>query len=337
MLKLLERFRNFLGEGRFWMLVGLLVTTGIASFALVIVDSERTVNTQTILALGAIVGAAVIIASRLSAAQRIHWAAILAPAVGIIVLSILFYPQYLLASFGAAFGWIIAGSMIFGRRNAPIQYRNAIKAMRKGDYKTAVSAMDELIKEESDNPNHYRLRGRILRLWGKNGRARHDYEAMIKHSTHDGIKAEAYNELSELELQAKNYDKALQAAQKASDLLPDDWVAAYNLGMIQDRLGHSQDVIENLQRALDTKIKDARHRLLIYLWMLRAYSRLGETDKAQSALDSLKQEKDSLAEWQQLLEAEDAGALRTVLSDDVALAEQLIKGDVDVLQIAKVR
>lgn len=333
MLKPLERFRNFLGEGRFWMLVGLLVTTGIASFILALVDYEQTVNTQTILALAAIVGAAIIIGSRLSGAQRIHWAAILAPAVGIVVLGILFFPQYLLAAFGAAFGWVVAGMMIFGRSNAPIQYRNAIKAMRKGDYKTAVSAMDDLIKEESDNPNHYRLRGRILRLWGKSGRARHDYEAMIKHSTHVGIEAEAYNELSELELQAKNYDKALQAAQKASDLLPNDWVAAYNLGMIQDRLGQSEAVIESLQHALAADVKDARHRLLIHLWLARAYAKLGQTDNAETALDKLKQAKSNLLEWDKLLSAEEATVVREMMSADIELARQLIEDEIEVTSL----
>jgi tetratricopeptide (TPR) repeat protein len=209
--------------------------------------------------------------------------------------------------------------------------------MRKGDYKAAVSILDDLIRIETDNPNHYRLRGRILRLWGKTGRARHDYEAMIQYSTNDGIKAEAYNELSELELQAKNYDKALESAQKASDLLPDDWVAAYNLGMIQDRLGQSKATVENLQRALDAKVKDARHRLLIYLWMARAYVRLGDADKATSALENLKKERKSLDEWQHMLDVEEAAALRNVLGEDIELAQNLINGEIDVMQITKVR
>ena len=337
MLKPVERFRNFLGEGRFWMLVGLLITTGIASFVLAIINYEQTITTQTVLALGAIVGTALIIGSRMSGEQRIHWLAILAPSLGMVVLALLFFPQYLLAASGAAAGWVVAGMMIFGRRNAPIQYRDAIKSMRKGDYKAAVTTLDDLIKSEPDNPNHYRLRGRVLRLWGKTGRARHDYEAMIKHATQDGIKAEAYNELSELELQAKNYDKALEAAQKAFNLLPKDWVAAYNLGMIQDRLGQSEAAISSLQHALDAKVKDARHRLLIHLWLARAYSRLGEADKAQAALDNLKKERKSLAEWQQMLAVQEATELRNVLGADVELAQQLVNDEVDVMQMAKAK
>jgi tetratricopeptide (TPR) repeat protein len=337
MLKPLERFRNFLGEGRFWMLVGLLVTTGIASLILAIINYEQTITTQTILALGAIVGTALIIGSRISGEQRIHWLAILAPSLGMVVLALLFFPQYLLAASGAAVGWIVAGMMIFGRRNAPMQYREAIKSMRKGDYKAAVATLDSLIKTEPDNPAHYRLRGRVLRLWGKTGRARHDYEAMIKYSTNDGIKAEAYNELSELELQAKNYEKALESAQNAADLLPNDWVAAYNLGMIQDRLGQAEATVESLQRALDAKVKDARHRLLIHLWMTRAYSRLGESEKAKATLANLKKERKSLDEWHQILEVEEAAELRNVLGEDVALAQKLVDDEIEVMQIAKVK
>jgi tetratricopeptide (TPR) repeat protein len=335
MLKPLEQFRNFLGEGRFWMLVGVLVTTGIASFALAVADYEQTITTQTILALGGISGATAIIGTRLNGEQRRQGLAIIAPAIGIVALGVLFFPQYILAVLGAAAGWVVAGFMIFGRSNAPIQYRDAIKAMRKGDFKTAVATLDELIKVETDNPNHYRLRGRVLRLWGKPGRARHDYEAMLQYSTHDGIQAEAYNEISELELQSKNYEQALEAAQKASDLLPQDWVAAYNLGMIQDRLGQSEAAIASLERALAVKVKDARHHLLIYLWLARANARLGQLDKAKSAVEILKGTKSSLAEWDILLKSEEAVVLRDMLGADIELAQKLIHDEIDVTQLAK--
>lgn len=335
MLKPLERFRIFLGEGRFWMLVGVLVTTGIASFILAIANYEKTITSQTVLALGAITGAAIIVGTRLNGEQRRTWLAILAPAIGIVALGVLFFPQYILAVLGAAAGWVVAGFLIFGRSTAPIQYRDAIKAMRKGDFKTAVTILDELIKVEADNPDHYRLRGRVLRLWGKPGRARHDYEAMLQYSTHDGIKAEAYNELAELELQSRNYDKALEAAQKASDLLPHDWVAAYNLGMIQDRLGQSEAAIVSLECALAARVKDARHRLLIHLWMARAYVRLGQLDKAKSAVEILKGTKGCLDEWDTMLKAEEAAVLRDMLSADIELARKLIHDEIDVAQIAK--
>src|SRR5215204_6338385 len=154
MLKPLERFRNFLGEGRFWMLVGVLVTTGVASFTLAIVNYEQTVTSQTVLALGAISGAAAIIGTRLNGEQRRQGLAIIAPAIGIVALGVLFFPQYVLAVLGAAAGWVVAGFMIFGRSSAPIPYRDAIKAMRKGDYKTAVATLDDLIKVEAGNPHH---------------------------------------------------------------------------------------------------------------------------------------------------------------------------------------
>jgi tetratricopeptide (TPR) repeat protein len=248
----------------------------------------------------------------------------------------MFFPQNQLAFLGAAFGWLLVGLMIFGRSNAPLQYREAIKAMRQQKYKEAVDTLDSLIKEEPDNANHYRLRGRILRLWGKTGRARRDYESMIEYSPNDGLRAEAYNELSELELQAQNYDKALEAAQKAADLLPNDWIAAYNLGMVQDRLGQSKDVIESLQKALDARVKDSRHRLLIYLWMTRAYARLGQEDKAAETIDKLKKEQSGLRDWQQMLSCEEASVLQGIMAADVELAAQLISGNIHTEQLAQV-
>lgn len=57
-------------------------------------------------------------------------------------------------------------------------------------------------------------------------------------------------------------------------------MALYNLGMIEDRLKWSDDVITHLQAALALKVKDPRHLVLIHLYLARAYARNGQ--KAQS-------------------------------------------------------
>lgn len=327
MLKPFERFRNYLGEGRFWFLVGMFIITGLASLVLTFAGGNNPdiVAFQTMLALAFIVGAALIIGSRMNNEQRMTGLAIIAPALGLYMLALLFVPQFQMAALGAAVGWVVVGFLIFGRTRGPRQYREAVKAMRRDDFKSAVAAMDDLIKEEPDEARHYRFRAELLRLWGKLGRARRDYAVMAERSRDDATRAVAYNGLAEVDLQAGNYADALHAAQRAYELAPDEWVAAYNLGMIEDRLGHSERVLESLDDALVKRVTDARHRLLIQLYRIRAHVRLGQEDEAQLLLADLQHEERGLMEWKQVLEDDKAAVLRDVLQADVDAAEALMQ------------
>lgn len=339
-MDIINRFKNWLGTRRFYLLLGMFASTGILSFALFFWDVPEKIAAQNALALASLAGAAWLIMGRFDSEIRRTWTAILLPAFGLVVLGIVIVQQYQLAFLGAAFGWIIVGLLLFGKTQAPMQYRAAIKAMRKNDFKQAVSLMDDLIKLESDTPQHYRFRAELLRLSDKLGRARNDYQKMAKISHDKGDIAQeavAYNGLAEIELQAGNYQTALEAAQKAYELAPQEWVAAYNLGMIQDRMKASEQVIQSLEQALAAKVPDARHRLLIYFYMLRAYSRLKETAKAQDTLQKLQRESKGLKEWELILQDEQATVLRDVLGADIQLASQLINGTADFTLLAKVQ
>ena len=330
----ITRFQNWLGTGRFWLLIGVFATTGILSLALpLIIPAPEVTAIQNALAVGAIIIALALLFQRMDSTQRRMWGAITVPAFGLIVLGFVILQQYQGAFLGFALGWIVVGLLLFGRSQAPTQYRDAIKAMRKGDFKEAVAAMDDLIKQEDDMPNHYRFRAELLRLWGKLGRARRDYEAMLNISDDDGNRAVAYNGLAEVDLQAGKLDTALDAAKKAYDLAPNEWVAAYNLGMIQDRLQQSTQALDSLNKGIKARVPDARHRLLIHLYIARAHARLNQFDEAKSALNDMKSERKGLTEWKGILADEQAAVLRTVLADDVALAEKLINGEVTVEQL----
>jgi tetratricopeptide (TPR) repeat protein len=327
MFNLINRFRSFLGESRFWMLVGLLASTGVASFVLQFVPTANALISQNALALIFLVGSILIIGSRADREQRNTWIAILAPGLGLVVLGVMFFPQAQMAFMGAAFGWVLVGLFIFGRGSAPLQYRTAIKALRRQAYQEAVDAMDDLIRIEPDQPNHYRFRAELLRLWGKLGRARRDYQEMLERSKDDGNRAVAYNGLAEVELQSGNFDEAAQAAEQAYALAPSEWVAAYNLGMIEDRRGNSQRVIESLEVALAAKVPDVRHRLLIHFYLVRAHSRLKDFDRAQAAMQQIEQHRKGLEEWQSILVDEQAKVLREVLAPDIRCIEGLLSGE----------
>lgn len=323
---MLKRFQIFMGPTNFRAFVALFALTGLGSLVLNVIADEFAwvTDVQTFLVVVFLMGAAYLIMSRLPSEERKRWLAIIIPAVLAMILGSIFFPNISGIFVGAAAGWIVAGIFLFNSFGAPQNYKRAIKAMRKQEYDVAVEAMTELIKEEPDRPEHYRFRAELFRLWGKIKLARKDYQKMIEL---DDQSAVAYNGLAEVELQAKNYQKALDAGEKAHELAPDEWVAVYNLGMIEDRLKQSEKVIEHLDEAIELNIPDSRHRLLVHLYRLRAYMRLGDEAAAGEAFDAMKREKVGLEEWQTIMSADEAQALRDVLEEDIDLANQLIDGD----------
>jgi predicted Zn-dependent protease len=104
--------------------------------------------------------------------------------------------------------------------------------------------------------------------------------------------------------------------------------------MIEDRLGASEAVIEHLDRALEIKIDDARHRLLAWLFLARAYARLGDSDAAGNAVARLKKLRGGLNEWQILLQNDQSDTLRAMLESDVQTAQALVDGTLDVKTLA---
>jgi hypothetical protein len=108
----------------------------------------------------------------------------------------------------------------------------------------------------------------------------------------------------------------------------------YNLGMIEDRLSNAVDAAVHLEKAVSLRVPDARHRLLIDLYLARAYARLGEVARAQQAVLDLRKHKAGLDEWDTILKSEQADTLRAVIGDDVVVARELASGSVDVMSLA---
>jgi tetratricopeptide (TPR) repeat protein len=183
--------------------------------------------------------------------------------------------------------------------------------------------MDGVIREEPNVPEHLRFRAEVLRVWGKIDRAKRDYRRMTEIAPESAV---AFNGLAEVCLQAGDYAPAREAAQRAAELAPGEWVALYNLGMIEDRLGNSEAVIDHLTAALALKVPDARHRALIQVYLTRAYARLGRLDEARRAVAALKGLKNGLDEWDTILKSEQAETLRAAIGADVALARALLGG-----------
>ena len=325
---MITRLQIFFGPRRFRVFVALLATTGLASLVLSALGSGSALATalQSVLLLVFALGASVLILGRLPAEERLRWLAIIVPSVlGIIIGSILL-PHLTGLFVGAGLGWIVAGIFIFRDVRGPQNYRAAVKAMRKGDYPSAIAGMTAEIRENPRRPEHYRFRAELHRLAGDLKSARADYQRMAEL---DGQSAVAYNGLAEVELQAGQLDNARNAASMAYALAPDEWVAAYNLGMIEERLGQDDRARAHLSDALGLKIPDSRHRLLVYLYLWRIHRRRTDVESTHEALAALKREKAGLEEWQVIMSADEAQALRDVLSGDIEEARRLIMDEVE--------
>ena len=320
---MIKRLQIFLGPRRFRALVALLGTTGLASLALNALGPGSQVATvaQSILLVVFLVGSSYMILGRLPAEERLRWLAIIVPSVLAIVIGSLILPHLTGLFVGAGLGWIVAGIFIFRDARGPQNYRAAVKAMRKGDYSSAIASMTAEIGEEPTQAEHYRFRAELHRLGGDLMSARADYQRMTELDRQSAV---AYNGLAEVELQAGKLEDARRAALKAHELSPAEWVAAYNLGMIEERLHHDDLAREHLNSALSLDIPDSRHRLLVQLYLWRIYQRRADVERARASLDALKREKAGLEEWQVIMSADEAQALRDVLSDDIEQARRLI-------------
>jgi tetratricopeptide (TPR) repeat protein len=327
---MLKRLTLFLGPARLRTLFLLFAITGLLSLILNAVTGDWVRPVQSGLALIFILGAGWIVWTSLDPFDRGRWLSTLLPAVGAVIIGFLFLPDYALLLIGGAVGWVVASVFLFSP-GGPMQYQQAVKHLRKNEYEEAVKIMDKLVREEPKNPNHYRFRAEILRIWGKLNRAKRDYKTMTELAPDSAV---AFNGLAEVYLQSGEYVEAHNAALKAYQLAPDEWVAAYNLGMIEDRLGESDAAAKHLNESLAAKVPDVRHRLLIYLYLVRAWVRLGDLDRANAELNTLKKQRDGLREWETIFSSDQSETLKQVIEADVRTAEALIRGELTPQQLA---
>ncbi|MBI1279485.1 MAG: tetratricopeptide repeat protein [Anaerolineaceae bacterium] len=325
---MIRRIQIFLGPTFSRILVAWVAITGLASLILnVIVNQYAWVRpVQSLIVIAFLLGLVIIFFIRLSAEERGNWAAIVLPALVAVALGLMLAPQLALLFMGLAVGWIIA-MLLITRNRMPVEYRQAVKFLRKSEYAEAVKVMDKVILADSNHPYHYKFRAEIYRLWGKLKQAARDYQKMTELEPDSPV---GFNGLAEVYLQNHDYDLAEKAAVTAQKLAPDDWVTYYNLGMIEDRLKQSESVVEHLQKALSLKVPDTRHHLLIDFYLLRAYGRLGRMSEANKTLASLKKQTTGLEEWQTILKDDQAATLRQVIGDDLQTVYELLDGDLKV-------
>ncbi len=231
---------------------------------------------------------------------------------------------------GAAAAWAVVVTAIFRSRER-MEYYAAVRHMRWGEFEQAIKVMDTLIDAEPDSLNHRQFRAQLYRLSGDLQRAAADYEWMIGHDLGFVIGSIG---LAEIEMQRGDYDRAREYALTAHER-DRGWMAAYNLGLIEDRQGSAEAAVKVLEAALKSGIPHRHYRLLARLWLARNYHRLGHDEDASKQIMLLRKEKKGLRQWQVILESEQGAVLRDLLEYDVQLAQQLVESQATIEAFSK--
>ncbi|MBZ0309611.1 MAG: hypothetical protein K8I82_26340, partial [Anaerolineae bacterium] len=156
---MIRRLQLFLGPARVRAFILLLGITGLVSLILnsIVKDYDWVTTVQSFLVVVFTIGTAIIFGGRMRPEERLRWLTLLVPAFGAVILGVFFFPNLLLLFMGGACGWVVAGLFIF-RSRSRMEYQQAIKHMRRGEYAAAIEVLDALIEAEPNDTNHYRLR-----------------------------------------------------------------------------------------------------------------------------------------------------------------------------------
>jgi predicted Zn-dependent protease len=320
---MLRRFWAWLGPARSWTLLGLLAATGLISLVLRAVGAAAAwvIPAQNALILAGLLGSVIVVVGRLDPLARRPLLISVGPALAGLALGVLL-PDLLPWFAGAGLGWLFVAQVLL-RRNVRREYQLAIRHLRRSEYDQAIAIMDGLISAEPKDTGHYRFRAELYRLQGNPGQAKQNYQHIVDLEPDSGV---GYNGLAEVYLQEGDFEQALTYARQAYEREPGYWVMPYNLGLIEDRLGLATETVEHLQVARRAGVGDSRHRLLVHLWLARAYARLGQAQDVDEALAALRRERRGFHEWQPIFKSEQAGTLRRVLAADVELAGRILNG-----------
>lgn len=319
----LRELANWLGEWRWRLLVVLFALT--LSLTLLVQFAFGGESWQLTVQLGLVwlflLVLLVVLGSRMQGNSRRSFLVALGPALLLLGIG-LFVPDYALTFAGAAFGWMIAAQIIL-RNRVRMEYQTAVKHLRKNEITQALASMDDLIAAEPHDPNHYRFRAELYRLADRVDRAEADYRKVVT-LTPDA--PAGYIGLAEVAAQQGDFALASRWASQAAEKAPHDWLAAYTLGLVSDRLHEHARAIQHLTRAQQLGLPDSRYRLLTHLWLARNYYGQGQIDDAQREMTAVRQQQAGWRAWQVILESEQAAALRRLLAADVALAGRVIEG-----------
>ncbi|NLX09090.1 MAG: tetratricopeptide repeat protein [Chloroflexi bacterium] len=275
-------------------------------------------------------GVALIFGSRMPAEDRGRFWLAVGPGLVLLGLGVLLPDRALFFS-GAGLGWIVVAQVVL-RPRVRQEYQAAIRHLRRGRLPEAIAVMDEMIAAQPDAPGHHQFRAELCRLADRLEQAVESYRQVIRLAPES---AAGYLGLAEVYAQQGQYAAAREYAVQAFEYDPHDWLTAYNLGMIEDRLGAAEPAIVHLEQASQLGLPHSRYRLLTRLWLARNHYRQGQLKSAQAQLDLLRKEQSGWQDWQLILESEQAAPLRRMVQADVDLAGRLLAPDAPLSWVAE--
>jgi tetratricopeptide (TPR) repeat protein len=318
-MRLLRDIRFWLGTDRINIILGALLATGIGSIVLgLVADGGWVTTVQSLLAITFIAVAVVVIGSRMGPAGRRRLFFTLGPSLGLAVLAFVLPANFFPFVLGGAFGWILA-AQFFMQEPTLMEYREAVRHMRKQEYKEAIKVLNGLVKDEPGNLEHLDFRARLFQLNGNTKNAMTDFEKMMEVAPDD---PRAYTGMSGIYVRKGDFATAREYSEKAFLREPNDPAAPHDLAMIEDRLGNSEAVVDYIEEAKKLGLREQRLLLLAHLWQARAYHRLGELEDADAALAQMKRYRQGLSEWQRILEDTQAKTVRKIYEYDISVAQR---------------
>lgn len=314
---------KWLGGARIRLLGGLVLAAALASVIVQCGPGHEAIlpEAQIIIIWVCMLGITLVIGSRFSALgrRRLWW--LVGPALVLSGLGVAL-PELATILAGAGLGWIVVAQLML-RGPSQMKYQAAIQHLHRAEFDAAVAILDEVIHAEGDQPEHYQFRAELHRLAGNPEKAIADYYHLIDLRPNS---AQGYAGLAEVFAQQGDYEAAYRWAHEAQEREPHEWLHAYTLGMIADRLGQAEQAVGYLEQALEVGVPHSRYRLLTRLWLARNHYRQGQIDVAREQVDRMQRFKDGLSDWQTIFLSEQAALLRGLLEPDVRLAQRLLEG-----------
>ncbi len=231
-----------------------------------------------------------------------------------------FLPRWAMFFVGGSLAWTLAIHLTW-RGRAQMNYRAAVRHLRRNEIAEALAVMDSLIQSEPAEADHYRFRAELYRLQGNLSAAECDYRQVVRLTPGS---VEGYLGLAEVAIQGGHYQEAAEYLQRALTCAPPDWRIAYTQALLADRRGDAPAALRHAQQALAAGLTDQRLALLVHLWRARGYARLGDLGAAQEALQDLRRAARRLRDWRTILGSPQAAALRAMMGADLEQVEALL-------------
>ena len=135
------------------------------------------------------------------------------------------------------------------RRNPEPKLLAALGAAyeQAGDHEQAIQAYRKALERDKDNPQYLSALGRNLIYKERYEEALVPYEAVAAAQPRNG---NAFLRMGQIHRQLQNYDLALENLRKAGALMPESVEVPYNLALLHEAQGQTDEAIQDIQEVL---------------------------------------------------------------------------------------